>query len=36
VQKELRELEKSLDTKDRNRRFEAVKKRVRDASDKYK
>jgi len=36
VQKELRELEKNADSKERNRRYEAVRQRVRDASERYK
>jgi DNA mismatch repair protein MutS2 len=36
VQRELRELEKYQNSGDRNRKFEEVRKKIRDTSDKYK
>jgi DNA mismatch repair protein MutS2 len=36
VQKELKELQKYQDSKERNRKHEAIRKRIRETSDKYK
>jgi DNA mismatch repair protein MutS2 len=36
VQKELRELEKIRDSKDRNKRYEEVRRKIRGASDRYR
>jgi DNA mismatch repair protein MutS2 len=36
VQKELKELEKYKDSKDRNRKYEEVRRNIREASDKYR
>lgn len=36
IQKELKELEKHRDSKERNRKHEGIKKRIRETSDRYK